>query len=406
MKLLLAHTRDDAALSYLERYVNGGSPSGFTERFTTSPETSPHGSTQSFRLRTAKIDPSHILFDGGTSPLKLGAYDFLLHPDMASDYSWIASQTVLGYEVTPTSSARTVRTVAHQGCYVKLAYHGLIGRIPRHLTVQHATSALEVSGIIRSAIEQDQIDSRFKFFCDVFARVVARMDPSGSTSEWGFVLRDPEPYPPTNHSPSILLPAFSLFSRDRNAPSDPLLLDQLVEASGIDPWAYVVDGLIEPTIQCYFSILKTLGLQLEPHAQNILYELSARGAPTHVIARDAESIDKDLSLIAEMNLPTHIRTDQYKSLRRSDYNYQVMHSFMFDFKLGEYLLEPLSEWLATKTATSKSVIYDAIRGITKRCAKDLPLDFFPMDCWFSYEAVVHDRTKNRSYVRHSGTKFR
>lgn len=393
-------------LSYLERYVNTGSPSGFTGRFTTSSETSPIGKTSSFRLLVAHVDPGQVLFEGGCPPLALGPGDFFLHPDMTGEADWSGAVLTPSHEVTPTSSARTVRLVEPPNCYIKLAYHGLIGRIPRHLTVQHAASALEVSSILRDAIDGRRIDSRFKFFCDVYARVVSRPTSNGTSSEWGFVLREPHPHPSIAPAEPVLIPAFSLFSPDTNSPYDGVLLDQLVRLSGIDPWTYVISGLIQPTLECYFSILKTLGLQLEPHAQNILYQFSDQAIPSHVIARDAESIDKDLDLISELRLSTIIQTDRYKTLRRSDYNYQIMHSFMFDFKLGEYLLEPLAHWLSNATGRLKSDIYSAIRDITKECMRGLPLDFFPEDCWYSYEPVVHDRSQRRPYIRHTGTKFR
>lgn len=406
MDLSQVLARGDETLCYLERYVNAGSPSGFTGRFTTSSETSPAGKASSFRLLVAQVDRSQVVFEGGSAPLAIGHGDFFLHPDMAGEPDWSGVELALSHEVTPTSSARTVRMVERPHCYIKLAYHGLIGRIPRHLTVQHAASAIEVSRILRDGIDQNRIDARFKFFCDVHARVISRTNSNGSNSEWGFVLREPQPHPITASVEPVLIPAFSLFSPDTNSPGDAVLLDQLVRLSGIEPWEFVISGLIQPTIECYFSILKTLGLQLEPHAQNILYQFSDQAIPLHVVARDAESIDKDLDLISELNLPTIIQTDCYKTLRRSDYNYQIMHSFMFDFKLGEYLLDPLSNWLAETTGRPKSDIYSAIRGITRKCMTGLPTDFFPEDCWYSYEPVVHDRTQRRPYVRHSGTKFR
>lgn len=406
MDLSRVLTQGDAMLSYLERYVNSGSPSGFTGLYTTSSHTSPTGTASSFRLLAAQVPRSQVLFEAGSPPLSCGGEDFFLHPDMASESDWNGVPLASSYEVTPTSSARTVRMVDAPGCYIKLAYHGLIGRIPRHLTVQHAASALEVSRILRDATDSGRIDSRFKFFCDVHARVIKRTNAQGATSEWGFVLREPQPYPFTTAAEPILIPAFSLFSPDSNAPHDSVLLSQLVRASGVAPWDYVISGLIEPTIECYFSILKTLGLQLEPHAQNILFQFSEQAIPTHVIARDAESIDKDLDLISELGLPTIVETDRYKALRRSDYNYQIMHSFMFDFKLGEYLLEPLAHWLSLATERPKTEIYEAIRTISRRCMTGLPFDFFPDECWYSYEPVVHDRSQRRPYVRHSGTKFR
>jgi len=236
---------------------------------------------------------------------------------------------------------------------------------------------------------------------EVYAEVI---NPTGN-DEWGYVVRESYPYPHRTDEPYVV-PAFSLFGKDRKAPDDPLILDQLVDLSGIPAWEYVIHNLVQPLLEAHFSLLKTCGLQLEPHAQNILFSLDDAYRPIEVIARDAESIDKDLGLIKELCLPVCFTELDYKCLRPTDYNYQIMHSFMFDFKMGEYLLDPLVGWLAKRVGADPCDIYSEVRSIVKANLAGLPADFLPSNCWYSYENVLHDRSKQRDYLRSTELKFR
>ena len=172
------------------------------------------------------------------------------------------------------------------------------------------------------------------------------------------------------------------------------------------PWEYVIDGLIRPLVEAYFALLKECGLQLEPHAQNILFSLDRNYYPKSVIARDAESIDKDFGLMQTRNLSLELTEIEYGRLHPKDYNYQILHSLMFDFKMGEYLLEPLVEWLVRNSGIERGHVYREIRKITKEHLVELPNDFLPLSMWYSYAKVVNDRTKQREYVKNSVLKFR
>lgn len=401
MRLDSTDLSDPRSLTYLERYVNDGSPSGFSELFTTSPNTSPFGDSETFTLLNFDIPSEFSVFRVGNKPPSLTDYDFLLHPDMAEHSFWSRLNHTIGPLVTPTSSARTVRLVGPDPVYFKLSYDQLIGRIPRQLTRKHAVSAIEVSAVITSALDENRLPPRFRFMREVYAEVI---NPAG-TDEWGYVVRESAPYPHHSDEP-YLIPAFSLFGRDRKAPDDPLLLDQLVTLSGIPPRTYVIDHLVQPLIEAHFALLKTCGLQLEPHAQNILFSFDSEYRPKAVVARDAESIDKDLGLISQLGLPLSFSELAYKCLRPSDYNYQIMHSFMFDFKMGEYLLDPLVHWLASRLGLDPCAIYSDIRRIVKDNLIGLPSDFLPLGCWYSYESIVHDRSKQREYTRSPELKFR
>jgi hypothetical protein len=405
MKIDVIDLSSPECLSYLERYVNDGSPSGFSDKFTTSDFTSPLGDTENFNIVEADIPDSFSVIRLGHPPDSLNKCGFLLHPDMANCRFWSAIEKRKGPSVTPTSSARTVRMIDKDLFYIKLSYDHIIGRTPRSIGKQQATSAIEVTSIISSAIDKKHLPNKFRFMREIYAEVICPDISSEKNDEWGYVIREPNPYPEKNDE-IIIIPAFSLFSKDRKAPDDPYLIDQLIQRSEISPWDYVVNGLISPLIEAHFSLLTKCGLQLEPHAQNMLFSFDEFGHPKSVIARDAESIDKDLGIIESYRLSLIITETNYKLLKPEDYNYQIMHSFMFDFKLGEYLIAPLVSSLSRITGDTTEKINQEIRRITRPYLSNLPDDFFPSDHWFSYENIIHDRSKRRDYIKNMNPKYR
>ena len=96
-------------LLYMERHINIGSPSGFTEKYTTSPETSPKGDGVSFHLCAIEVPDSVVIKDFGEEPAFFKQWQMLIHPDMISDELFgvcrkIDHDAVL---VEPTSSPYT-----------------------------------------------------------------------------------------------------------------------------------------------------------------------------------------------------------------------------------------------------------------------------------------------------------
>lgn len=390
-------------LSYLERYVNDGSPSGFSDVYTSSATTAPFGDSPSFTLAELGGVADRVVWRAGSKPDSLAQVGFLLHPDMADDKNFYGYQLTSGPRVTPTASARTVRLVDQGTEFIKLTYRGLIGRIERQLGVRQAKSAIEVSRVILETLREARgLSDYFGFMPENFAEVIELSDERGPY-QWGYLVRDAEPFP--KRKDAFVIPAFSLFSRDRGSPRDPILLEQFVDASGLKAREFVIDGLIAPLIRAYFELVVRRGLQLEAHAQNVLFGFASDFTPQRVIARDAESVDKDISLMDQMGIEQPFQSLDYKCLVETDYNYQIMHSFMYDFKMGEYLITPLIDWLVS-TGENRSLAEDAVRAISSPYIQLLPPDFFPLDCWYYYESVIHDRTKNRPYIASSPVKYR
>lgn len=390
---------------YMERYVNIGSPSGFTNLNTTSSETCPQGDCTSFYLCSIEVPDSIQIREYGDQPDFLTKWQMLVHPDLISDKIFDICTKIehMALCVAPTSSARTVKILDSNDWFLKLNYRGLIGRIDRQLSEVHAISAIEVSKAVTSAIDDQHLPNFFGILRDIYGRVLA-LPNGGSEYQWGLVAREPIPYG-LDDRVSILVPAFSLFSPDNKNPKDPTILIQLIESQDKNPEDFLFEEIISPLYESYFSLLLHLGLQIEAHAQNILFALDKEKKLIGVVVRDAESIDKDFSLMEEIGIDNPFSDIAYKKLVREDYNYQIMHSFMFDFKMGEYLTKPIIQHAAKRYLFDKDLLVERIKYHNAKFIDQLPRDFFP-DNWYSYKNIVHDRTSRRPYISHRLPRYR
>jgi hypothetical protein len=390
---------------YLERYVNGGSPSGFSSIHTASHSTCHLGENATFQINAVIPSTAYAVIEFGEQTSLLPPNYILLHPDVTDECPLLKEGTLLrNYaEVVPTSSDRTVQLVSAPHVYYKLSYPRLIGRINRHLAQPQAEAAVWVTKAIDAA--SGELCRRFRFLREGYARV-ATFEGAHAVDEWGFTVRDAMPSPKTG-GVLLMIPGFSLFARDRHAPSDDFLLQQLFEMQHQSIDDFLFSKLVQPLIDCYFSLLIECGLQLEAHAQNILFGVDSRSQVTTVIARDAESVDRDVSLMDDLGLSISRPVGNYKILRRSDYNYQIMHSFMFDFKMGEYLITPLINLAKTLYPFDAGRLVGLIRDCSRGWIAKLPPDFFPEDGnWYGYENIIHDRTRDRPYTKHPNPAYR
>lgn len=394
------------AFLHMERYVNSGSPSGFTEIYTTSSATSPIGQAEEFWLSAITVPSSVKSVDFGNRPEFIRDWQMLIHPDMAADnlFRICTSITREAVRVSPTSSARTVLMLEHGGWFVKLCYKGLIGRVERHLGTQHALSAIEVTEGICRAMDAGRLKSGTYLLKEPFARVLYLPHENGFY-EWGMVLREPKPYP-NNPNIKYIVPGFSLFSKDKLYPSHPILLLQLFERQNKPIDQFLLEDILLPLFNTYFDLLEACGLQIEAHAQNTLLALDADFKVVGVVIRDAESVDKDISLMSHYSIQNTYTPTGYKSLERAQPTYFIMHSFMFDFKLGEYLITPIIEGAEMIRGFDRKHVVEAIKQHNRKRIERLP-PFFPQDgLWYSYANIVHNRNLPRPYIANENPRYR
>jgi hypothetical protein len=414
---MLLQDLQENSITYLERFVNNGSPSGFTIKCSTSDLTSPFGKSEFINPFVCIANNDNFLNYGYIPKIDFDNCNdkqnwILIHPDMLDNPIFKSKDLKISeaksVRLVPTASARTLQNIdsEYKG-YFKLHYEGNIGRLNRDLTYPKAISGPEISKIIETLIDNSLLDDRLTHLPELGARVLKAIDENGKSVEWGMVWRDLKPYGKDTSKIKHIIPVFSLFAKDRNNINHRTLLEQIITEKYYDPTTYIIDYLINPIIECYFSLLCNSGIQAEWHAQNLLIGFDENFFPVKFITRDLESMDKDITLIENLKLPFIFESFPYKCIMENQDNYKIKHSFMFDFKLGEYIIQPLLNFLESVYFVSSQTLISSIKNCTARQLENLPSDFFPKNEWYVFENVMIDRTTDkRPYLKFPNPKFR
>ena len=381
MKLHFVKENPQIALNYMERLVNDGSPSGFSEKFNTTLATNPFHS-DGFNLFQFK---NGTMRQYGVLPSCIEKYGVLAHPDWVNNCSFddiYLTQTDL--RAVPTSSSRTVR-LENDSYYIKMSYPGIIGRMYRVLEEQHIISALEVSSIFHNLVDNESMPSSFAFLPEDSGCLFVQNNFST-----GYVVRNARAVGKNVDRIQYITPAFSLFSTDRGALEDPPLIIQIIRNKKVDQ--YLLEQIFFPLIDIYMTCSLFEGLNPEMHAQNILFGFNDEDDIVSLILRDMESVDKDSTIRKQLNKSPF--SNQYKLISADDYNYKIKHSFMFDHKLGEYLIQELINKVERFLAIDNVKIIDALRNYTRNKYGKYIKYYFPEDgCWYRFDKVQIDRTQ-------------
>ncbi len=414
--LLSELTHDpDASRRYLERYVNDGSPSGFSTIHTTQRKTSPFEITQWFHPLVCFAPPENFR-DFGYIPTLLfpelyGSQNWIIvHPDMKGNPFFrnpaFELKELDALKVVPTASGRTVQIINRkEEDYVKLHYDGILGRITRELPFEKAISGPEISSIIIKAIDSCELDPMLSILPETGARIL--INSLQNDSQWGMVWRQSIPYGLNTSKYHFFFPSFAFFSSDQFKTHQKPLLIQVINHFGYDPISYLLDVIIFPLIKSYFSLIQKLGLQAELNSQNLLLGFNKTFSECHFIIRDLESVDKDITLMDSIGKWQHFASYPYKCIEKKQYNYAIKHSFMYDFKLGESILQPLINALVLHFKVEENYLREKIKEFTAPLIQKLPEDFFPKNKWYVFAKVLVDQSKEqRPYIEYKNPKFR
>lgn len=405
------------SLTLMERFVNNGSPSGFSFTHTTSARTCPRSEVRQFHLfvldalPTVEVHELGIFPDGliqGANP----ARKMLVHPDMFNnDVLRSAADCQLAQEtsffVDPAASGRTVRLqCAEPNGYVKLHYEGYLGRVTRQITLQHAQAALETNSLMSELVSACRLPEPFAFLREPAARVFQWQDSAKLDSFWGMIWRPAKPLGRSSDNIAYLIPAFSLFGQDNRRPESTSLISQLGEVHCANKVGFLLDELLLPLIRSYFALLAE-GLQGEWHAENILFGFDHNWRCVSIVARDLESVDRDIPLMVSAGHSTELASAPYKCVVENP-SYAIRHSFMFDHKLGEYLLGPVVDHCSRVWEVDKSRIDEQLIDAVMEELRAFPANFFPADgCWYKFSDGLIDRSgSHRPYVAFQKPRFR
>lgn len=409
-----------------ERYINNGSPSGFSEINTTSPETSPKSIYKSFNLFLIHINDDLEYKTIGDAMRYLSPNSIYVHPDII-DYGLFkninySSQTIPVY---PTASGRTVLCLNRNNFFIKLAYPKCLGRIVRHMTLEKVQSAYDVTQLLKNAVDKNGKKISFGFFREDSGQIIyIPSQKLGSNIllplnhkncyEYGNIFREFRPYPYIKKR-EFYIPFFSLFGND-NSPDNkdkhiPLLI-QLFHKQSKKIEDFVLEDIIFPLCRAYFESLLYAGVELEAHAQNMLVAIDENFKINRIICRDLESAGKDIPLMTSLGIE-HMPFGKYKTNDLDPGNktykydkYFINHSFMFDFKLGEYIVTPILRLIHDYYNVDSGKMSNAIKDYNKHFISLLPDNFFPSD-WCYYDNINWEQEgRQREYKWNPSPKYR
>lgn len=403
--MLLSEIIDDpiGSLNYLERYINDGSPSGFTQKYRPSEETDPFKGNPSFKLAIYTSE-SNLFKEFGFVPdfIENQQASMLLHPDTVNSLNIDRpSLNQTAFEVVPTASGRTVRVVGGKHC-IKLHYEGVLGRVFRGLPYKKAVAGPEISIEIKS--ELDTFPERFAFFDEIGAKTVDIVVDNVKINEIGMVVRDMQPFGHNANKIKYVIPYFSLFSLDKNANKHEILFLQLLQAINEDPFEYSFTAIFKPILDSYFHLIAAFGYIPELNAQNLLIGVGEDNRIVSVIFRDLQRFEKDIDMRKSLGRDISFESFPYKTIDSNDPLYIIRHSFSYDFKLSRYVLEPIVDILSNKFFLDKDAIIDKISHYANEKITLLPNGYFPHNEWYRHDDIL--LTKKRPYVKESNPQYR
>lgn len=375
----------------MERIVNNGSKSGFTDIHMTSKETNPFTS-EGFYLKKLTSSKVYVSCFGqmsdGYSILSKNDFVFL-HPDWLIYYTNEEISSLGAIEdsvwVIPTSSSRTVH-LKDSNLYLKLCYPGVIGRLNRELKYPQLISGIELTSIFEQAICRNEFPAFFDYMPEPYGRILKK-----GNIEIGFIIREM----PTRLNKYFMIPGFSLFSTDRNRLEDEPLLTQILYQQS-NPYLYFLHEICYPLIDIFFSCVSKEGLVPEMHSQNIIFAFDPNWHVKKIVLRDFESIDKDISIRSHLGKSVNFAEYPYKCIIDAEDAYLKRHSFMFDHKLCEYLIEPLVQCAASYLDLDVASIQTKIKEYSRSNYSHLLDSFFPPNnCWYKYPNTEIDRTTSK-----------
>lgn len=400
-----------------ERYVNNGSPS--KNHNTTSKDTSPKSASAGFGVKLISFSNNIIIEEIGQPITSIPVDTIFVHPDMLSD-DILSSQrfeVLRDVNVEPTASGRTVLCKnAEPIFFIKLAYPKCLGRLTRHMGKEKILSACEVTERLVASIDSHLMNSKFALLKENKGRF-ANIPTEQSIYEWGMIIREFKPYPYVEEE-EFLMPFFSLFAdehlpggEETNTAHIPFL-KQFFDAQPKDAASFLLEDIIFPLYDCYFDALLKSGIELEAHAQNMLISFDENYRIKRIICRDLESAGRDITLMQRLGIKCNSDI-KYKcnQLLPKDPNqkyskWYITHSFMFDFKLGEYIVSPLLQ-CAEKCllGVNAQELTKKIKEYNQKYIEQLP-DFFPPD-WCHYSSENFEQTGNaKVYIWEENPKYR
>lgn len=396
------------ALQYMERMVNDGSQSGFTQINTTSYNTNPLYA-ESFNVFEVNGPKEAFICTGEYyNPMVFKNNSIYIHPDILSQIhiNWsnfdIRKSEFL---VTPTASSRTVQLLESPFDYIKLQYNGMLGRINREIRQANIDTSILINRILTEAQNESEVPQYLSFFPET-AGTLIKIDEKTSI---GMICRRFKPIGKCVEEAHMIIPAFSLFSKDKTNPNDLKLIDQIIIKSNMDPCELILNHVIIPVIDCYFYCALFQGIHPEMHSQNFLIGLNTEYIPSCIIIRDMDAMFKDITIRERYDKKIKFKIGEYKSIDKTQLDYKLKHSCLYDFRIGEYFITPLLDTVCSSFGDiNREILCKQIKEYVNDSYGAQLIEFFPEDKkWYGYEKVIYNHNlRERPYIGFDNPKYR
>ncbi len=331
---------------YLDRYRNQGTRTYSDHAACTEADAAyrPDAATTEFELTLFELPREQmIVFTANPTPALSAAYlgkdrvMFGIHPQVLASvpddpYVRHARTICTGRKtvaVVPSSSTRTLYVADWPPLHaLKVHFPFKVSRYGRRMRREVLEQALNVSRELESGV--DRLDGRFAFFREVIAVAHRNLQPDSPRAEnWGYLVREMTPFPWM--APALaLVPGFALYGKDYFEPDTPLLLYELI--GDRDPLRFVLEQIMLPIVGHWVVCFRQFGYLIEPHGQNVVFEIGPEGSVRRIVYRDLSvGIDmrrrRDLGL-AEGGLNHHNRME-----------HDVFHSITYDRFMGGHFFD-------------------------------------------------------------------
>ncbi|WP_319523245.1 IucA/IucC family protein [uncultured Desulfosarcina sp.] len=233
--------------------------------------------------------------------------------------------------VTPSSSTRTLFAVDRQPPHaLKVHFPFRVSRYDRRMRHEVLEQAINVSRELEAGI--GLLDPRFAFLREVIAVCHPNLDVGSAREEnWGCLIRDMRPFPATRGS-TRLVPGFALYGRDFYDPETPFLLTDLIGDG--DPLLFVLENIMLPIIHHWVACFLHFGYLLEPHGQNVIFEVRKDNLISRIVHRDL-SVGIDMRRRRDIGLSD----SQLNGYNRMEHD--KFHSIVYDRFMGSHFFDRL-----------------------------------------------------------------
>jgi hypothetical protein len=334
------------SLIYLDRYRNEGTRTYSNHAdFTEAHEKyRPNSIYSHFKLPVFELPRSRVkIYTANPSPELARTYLsddkalFCIHPqtleahqdDVYVKHIMSTGKALKDIPVIPSSSTRTLYVrnddVPHA---IKVHFPFKISRYGRKMRDEVLEQAVNISNELESGLHH--FDHRFAFLREVIAVVHKNLQADLPRGEnWGYLVRDMKPFPIVDDKRD-LIPGFSLYGKDFfDADKAPLLFDLI---GNNDPKTFVLESIMLPIIRHWVQCFLHFGFLLEPHGQNILFEVDENRDIVRIVHRDL-SMGIDMRRRREVQLNSE-KLNAYNRMEDSSF-----HSITYDKFMGGHFFD-------------------------------------------------------------------